>query len=149
MSVSTQTIMSSKTLSNNSIDTLSIEGVTQPQVAQYFQYLNAAKYQETAALFAENGILEAPFEESIVGREAIATYLEAEAKGMQLEPKRGESQVIENGKIQIQVLGKVNTPLFKVNVGWQFILNPNGEITVVTVKLLASLKELLKIRNPS
>ncbi len=140
--------MSSETLSN-SINILAIEGITQPQVAQYFQSLNAAQYQEVAALFAENGILEAPFEESIVGREAIATYLETEAKGMKLEPQRGESQVIENSQIQIQVLGKVNTPLFKVNVGWQFILNPNGEIAVVTVKLLASLKELLKIRNPA
>ena len=140
--------MSSETLSN-SINLLAIEGITQPQVAQYFQSLNAAQYQEVAALFAEHGILEAPFEESIVGREAIAVYLETEAKGMKLEPQRGESQVIEDGKTQIQVLGSVNTPLFKVNVGWQFILNPNGEIAVVTVKLLASIQELLKIRNPA
>jgi hypothetical protein len=68
---------------------------------------------------------------------------------MQLKPQEGVSQTLENGQQQVQVFGKVKTPLFWVNVAWQFILNPNGEIAVVTVKLLASLQELLNFKNPS
>lgn len=140
--------MPTRTLSNSD-SLLQIEGITEPQVLQYFETLNAGNFQATAALFAEDGILEAPFEDSLHGKEAIAIYLTAEAQGMQLKPQEGVSQTLENGQQKVQVFGKVKTPLFWVNVAWQFILNPNGEIAVVTVKLLASLQELFNFKNPS
>ncbi|ERT04441.1 snoaL-like domain protein [Lyngbya aestuarii BL J] len=128
---------------------LQIEGITEPQVLRYFETLNAGDFQETAALFAEDGILEAPFEDHLHGQEAIANYLEAEARGMRLKPLEGVGQTLENGRRQIRVMGKVRTPLFWVNVAWQFILHPGGEIAVVTVKLLASLQELFNLQNKS
>ncbi|MEB3282778.1 MAG: nuclear transport factor 2 family protein [Lyngbya sp.] len=140
--------MQTRTLSNSDC-LLQIEGITEPQVLKYFETLNAGDFQETAALFAEDGILEAPFEDSLHGRVAIANYLEAEAQGMQLKPQEGVSQTLDNGQQQIRVMGKVRTPLFWVNVAWQFILHPNGEIAVVTVKLLASLQELFNLQNKS
>ena len=65
---------------------------------------------------------------------------------MRLEPKKGESQTLENQNLQVQVFGKVYTRLFSINIGWQFILNPQDEIEVATIKLLASPAELLSIR---
>ncbi|EAW33868.1 nuclear transport factor 2 family protein [Lyngbya sp. PCC 8106] len=140
--------MPTRTLSKSDC-LLQIEGITEPQVLRYFETLNAGDFQATAALFAEDGILEAPFEDHLHGQEAIATYLQAEAQGMQLKPQEGISQTLENGQQQVQVMGKVRTPLFWVNVAWQLILNPNGEIAVVTVKLLASLQELFNLQNKS
>ena len=63
--------MPTRTLSNSD-SLLQIEGITEPQVLQYFETLNAGNFQATAALFAEDGILEAPFEDSLHGKEAIA-----------------------------------------------------------------------------
>ncbi len=140
--------MTTRTLLNSDC-LLQIEGITQPQVLRYFETLNAGDFQETAALFAEDGILEAPFEDRLNGQEAIANYLQAEAQGMQLRPQEGISQTLDNGQQQIRVMGKVRTPLFWVNVAWQFILHPGGEIAVVTVKLLASLQELFNLQNKS
>ena len=128
---------------------LEITGVAEPEVLRYFETLNAGDFRETAALFAEDGVLEAPFEDRLCGRKAIADYLEAEAQGMQLRPKEGVSQTLESGQKQVRVMGKVRTPLFWVNVAWQFILNPDGKIAVVTVKLLASLQELFNLQNQS
>ena len=41
----------------------------------YFETMNAGDFEPTAAMFAGDGVLNAPFEEPIVGREAIAPYL--------------------------------------------------------------------------
>ncbi len=65
---------------------------------------------------------------------------------MRLEPKKGESQTLENQNIQVQVFGKVYARLFSINVGWLFILSPQDKIKVATIKLLASPSELLSIR---
>ncbi|MDY7022683.1 MAG: nuclear transport factor 2 family protein [Cyanobacteriota bacterium] len=138
--------MLTETVSNSDY-TVKIQGVTEVQILQYFRTFNSGEFQTTAALFAEDGLLEAPFEDSIYGREAIAIYLETEAQGMQLRPQKGVSETLENAQQQVQVMGKVKTPLFWVNVAWQFILNSDGEIAVVTVKLLASLQELLNLQN--
>lgn len=137
--------MSSSTVSeyNSSIQ---IEGMTHSAVIRYFETLNAQNFKETASLFSSEGVLEAPFEDPIKGQAAIAEYLEAEAIGMRLEPNKGESQTLENQNLQIQVFGKVYTRLFSVNVGWQFIINPQDHIEVATIKLLASPAELLSIR---
>jgi len=139
-------MMSSSGLSQ-SYDSLHVEGVTNPLIIRYFETINTGKFQETAALFSSNGVLEAPFEEGIKGQEAIASYLEAEATGMRLEPQKGDSQTLDNQNLQVQVFGKVSTRLFSINVGWQFILNSQQEIEVATIKLLASPAELLSIRK--
>lgn len=134
--------MTASTLnSTNSIATLS-ELTTQ----RYFETMNAGDYQETAKLFAPEGILNAPFEEPIVGESAIVAYLETEAKGMQLFPQQSVSKFGENNFQEIQVSGKVKTPVFNVNVAWLFVLNSQQEIVSVTVKLLASPAELLNLR---
>ncbi len=126
---------------------LTIEGINEPIVLRYFQTMNAADYEATAALFAPTGAMHPPFEQPIKGQEAIAAYLTAEAKGMQLLPHQGTDEPLEEGKIQFQIRGKVQTPLFGVNVAWIFILNPEREIVYAKIKLLASPQELLQLRR--
>ena len=124
-----------------------IEGIDESVVWRYFQTMNAADYEGTAALFAPTGVMHPPFEEPIEGTEAIATYLKAEAKGMQLFPREGIAETLEEDQIQVQVKGKVQTSLFGVNVAWIFILNPEREIIYTQIKLLASPQELLNLRR--
>lgn len=126
---------------------LAIAGITESTILNYFQTLNAGDFSATAALFAADGELNPPFESAVVGPEAIATYLEQEATGMQLLPKQGTAEEMENGYTQIQVKGRVKTPLFSVNVGWIFVLNAQQEIAAATIKLLASPQELLSLRR--
>jgi len=124
-----------------------IVGITESTIIRYFDALNTEDYQACADLFATDGVMYPPFEAGIVGREAIASFLQQEAKGMKLEPERGISQDVENGNLEVQVVGKVQTPLFGVNVSWFFLLNFQREIAATTIKLLASPQELLSLKG--
>ena len=126
---------------------IKIPGITMPGILQYFETLNAGDFEATANLFADDGVLHAPFEDPIIGSLLIATYLKKEARGMQLEPEQGVSQILEDGHVKVQVSGRVQTPAFGVNVGWLFLLNSDQKILSVTVKLLASPQELLNLRS--
>lgn len=126
---------------------LVIEGITDAVVLRYFETMNAGDYDATASLFAETGKMQPPFENLIVGREAIASYLKAEARGMQLSPKKGISEMLDDHQTQVQVSGKVQTPVFGVNVSWIFVLSPEQEILFTKIKLLASPQELLSLRR--
>jgi len=126
---------------------LTIEGITDPTIVSYFETLNASDFEATSALFAPDGAMHPPFESAIVGPAAIAGFLQQEAQGMKLEPREGIAQPLENEQTQVQVAGKVQTPLFGVNVSWLFILNQQREITTAKIKLLASPQELLNIRR--
>ena len=126
---------------------IKIVGITMPEILQYFETLNAGDFDATANLFAESGVLHAPFEDPIIGRISIATYLKKEARGMQLEPQKGVSQILKDGNVEVQVSGRVQTSAFGVNVGWLFLLNSDQKILSVTVKLLASPQELLNLRS--
>ena len=132
---------------STAISDLTIEGITEPVVLRYFETMNAGDYKATAALFADTGAMHPPFEQPIQGREAIATYLEAEAKGMQLFPTKGIVETQKEDQTQIQVTGKVQTPWFGVNVAWIFVLSPEREILTTRIKLLASPQELLSLRR--
>lgn len=132
---------------SGSTKNLSIEGITEPTVLRYFESMNAGEYEVTATLFAPTGEMHPPFEKPIVGPEAIASYLKAEAKGMQLSPRQGIAETLSNDQKQIQVTGKVQTPVFGVNVSWIFVLKPEGEILSAKIKLLASPQELLSLRR--
>lgn len=126
---------------------ISDPAITEPSIVQYFETFNADHFEATANLFAVDGALHAPFESPIVGREAIAAYLEKEAKGMRLEPLQSVSQVLETGETEVKVSGKVQTPLFGVNVTWTFVLNERSEIVMAGIKLLAALEDLLKLKQ--
>ncbi len=116
-------------------------------VSAYFKQLNASEFAAAAARFQPNGQLLPPFESAIVGREAIAAYLKAEAKGMQAVPESVETELLSAGEVQIQVIGQVEAALFTVNVGWRFRVNSSAEIACVKIKLLASLKDLLHLQR--
>lgn len=118
-----------------------------PVIVRYFTTLNAGEFEQTAALFTETGQLYPPFATVVQGREAIAQYLQAEAVGMKLLPRQATEERLEDGNLQIHILGKVQTPLFSVNVAWLFVLTPDNEIVGVAIKLLASPQELLKLRR--
>lgn len=124
-----------------------IKGIVEPVIEQYFDSLNLEDYQQTARLFATEGVLNPPFESPIVGTDAIAHYLQTEAKGMKLYPLTGNIKPLEKDHIQATVKGKVKTPLFGVNVAWTFVLNGVKEILSVEVKLLASLEELVSLQR--
>jgi hypothetical protein len=125
---------------------INIVGLTKPALEQYFETFNAGDFEATANLFAEDGVLHAPFEEPIIGKSSIARYLKTEAPGMHLEPQQSVSKILEDDTVEIQVSGRVQTPAFGINVGWVFLLNFQQEILSVTVKLLASPQELLTLR---
>lgn len=125
-----------------------IAGIKYPVIYRYFETFNDDDFDTTVNLFTTDGILNAPFEDPIIGRSAIASYLKTEAKNMQAYPQEGVSQQLDDRNIEVQVNGKVKTPLFWVNVAWQFILNPQqDQIITVSVKLLASPQELLNLRS--
>jgi hypothetical protein len=124
-----------------------IDGINEPVILTYFQTLNSGEYLETSKLFAEAGCLQPPFESAIEGREVISTYLQKEAPGLILHPQKGTVKLLENGCTELQVVGKVQTALFLVNVCWDFSLNPLKEILLVKINLLASLQELLNLRG--
>ncbi len=124
-----------------------IQGINEPTIQQYFQSLNAADYEKTASLFAENGVMHPPFESGIVGRDAILSYLNKEAIDIKACPREGKNEALEDSLTQTKVAGKVETPWFAVNVSWLFILNENLQILDVKIKLLASPQELLSLRK--
>ena len=134
---------------------LNIDGICENTICEYFICLNNGEFMETAQLFAEQGCLNPPFEKSIVGREAIALYLEKEAKGMNFCPERGEiltragvaDPLEHSDRTHYQIQGKVKTNFFTVNVSWSIELNAAKEIMAVDVKLLASINELLSFRS--
>lgn len=118
-----------------------------PTVHQYFSTLNAGDFEATVTLFSPEGWMKPPFDPPLVGSSAITTYLEQEAQNMSLEPREALVEAQADGSIQIQVRGKVHTALFGVNVAWLFLLNCETQIDAVTIKLLASPKELLNLRR--
>jgi hypothetical protein len=127
---------------------LSKENTLQESVTHnYFATMNQEEFEQTATLFAEDGELLAPFEKPIIGRDAIALYLNKEAKGMKLLPQKKICELTEDNAEQIKVTGKVQTSLFTVNVAWFFSLNSEQEITRAKIKLLASPQELLGLRE--
>lgn len=116
-------------------------------INKYFNTLNEQLFDEAAALFAPCGILFPPFDTAMEGREAIATYLHAEARGLKLFPQNCTVQGTEMEGYECQVGGKVQTALFGVNVGWKFEVNSNFQIEAARIKLLASMEELLKLKG--
>ena len=126
---------------------IDIKGIDETVIANYFATINQEDFVATAALFAIDGELKAPFENPIIGQKAIANYLTKEAKGMKLLPKQGISEIAEDGVEQFKVTGKVKTPLFSVHVAWHFRLNQKQEITQAKIKLLASPQELLGLKQ--
>lgn len=126
---------------------LEIKGVKESVILKYFETFNRGEFEATAALFASDGAMRPPFESPVVGLDAIAVYLIQEADGMQLYPREGINEILEDGYVQYQVTGKVQTPFFGVNVSWIFVLNSDREIFSATIKLLASPQELLNLRR--
>ncbi|MGB3691412.1 MAG: hypothetical protein WA999_01710, partial [Spirulinaceae cyanobacterium] len=142
----TKTISYMSSIETQTEDFITIENIEEPVIINYFVTINHGKFIETAALFAEEGELLAPFEKPILGKEAIASYLSKEAKGMKLLPQQGIYELNEDDLETIKVTGKVKTPLFSVNVAWHFCLNSDQQITTIKIKLLASPQELLGLQ---
>ena len=136
-----------KTNISNSPKIIPITAIAELAIANYFATINQENFTQTAALFAEAGELHAPFEQPIVGRKAIAAYLDKEAKKMQLVPQTGRYESTEGDLQQIKVQGKVKTPFFSVNVAWYFHLDREQQITIAKIKLLASPQELLGLKQ--
>lgn len=126
---------------------IKIQGISESTIIEYFESLNTGNYEKTASLFAEDGVMNPPFESGIVGRDAILSYLNKEAIGIKAKPREGVSETLEDNRSQIQIAGKVETPWFGVNVSWLFIMNENLQILDVKIKLLASPQELLSLRR--
>lgn len=126
-----------------------IAGIDMPILSEYFATLNAGDFDATSQLFAADGALHPPFEPLVVGPTAIAAYLKREAIALVLRPRQGTMKPLEDGCTQYDVVGQVQTPWFTVNVAWLFILSPQQQIFVAKVKLLASLQELLHLRQVS
>ena len=123
---------------------IAIAGIEELAIVSYFATINQEEFSQTAALFAEDGKMLAPFAEPIIGRKNIAAYLAEEATGMKLLPLQG---ILETEEERYKVLGKVRTSLFSVNVAWYFTLNCDRQLTSARIKLLASPQELLNLQS--
>jgi len=133
-----------KNISSTNTDTfINIDGIDEPTIYEYFARLNNNEFIATSELFAEQGCLNPPFEKIVCGREAIAQYLEKEAKGIEFCPAYAEMIMSDSTFTLYQIQGKVKTNQFTVNVNWLIQLNSTKEIILVEVKLVASLVELL------
>lgn len=115
-------------------------------IDNYFSRLNNGDYMIVAELFSEQGCLHPPFEKPVCGRNAIAQYLKAEAKGMIACPEFTTISDDDFGNVCYQVKGKVKTSFFTVNVSWLIQLNAEQEILMVRVKLLNELQDLLALK---
>ncbi len=128
---------------------VSIQGIDDVTVLSYMENMNAFDFQAAVALFAEDGALQPPFEEPIVGHESILTYMREECYGLKLIPEQGISEPGEGEFTQIKVMGKVQTPWAGnntgINLAWRFLLNPQDQIFFVGIDILASPQELLKL----
>ena len=124
-----------------------IAGVASPSIVAYFNSLNSGDFAATAALFTDNACLHPPFDLPLSGRDAIATYLEQEARGMIFCPESGTMLIKDNDISQYHIQGKVKTNYFTINVSWLMQLTSADRICLVEVKLLAPLSELLKIKR--
>lgn len=118
---------------------------TEPTVAAYFAAFNQGDFDTVVSLFAETGRLKAPFEEMIVGPEAIRAYLEQEAAGMEAKLTELVTLPLESGQRQVIVQGSVKAIVFNVKVAWTFCLNAANQLEEVQVKLLASLEDLVHL----
>ncbi|MEM9216965.1 MAG: nuclear transport factor 2 family protein [Cyanobacteria bacterium P01_F01_bin.150] len=137
------TLSETSTLLISALDEIEAESSL---ITQYFTFFNEGKFQQVSQLFSDDGQLYPPFEEAVVGPEAIATYLFKEADGMNAEPKKAELMASDSGNSKITVQGKVTALVFKVNVGWEFYITSDHRIQSVRVNLLAGLEELIKLR---
>ncbi|NJL85365.1 MAG: SnoaL-like domain-containing protein [Leptolyngbyaceae cyanobacterium SM1_1_3] len=128
---------------------VTIEGISNPTVLSYMNYLNANDFEALIELFTPDGALQPPFQRPIVGKEAILRFFREECQNLKLIPERGVSEPAEDEYSQIKVTGKVQTPWFSANVGmniaWRFLLNSENQIFFVAIDLLASPKELLNL----
>ncbi len=124
-----------------------IKGITEPIIDEYFIQLNNANFSKTAALFTEQGNLYPPFGKVVQGKSAIAQYLQKEAVGMKFYPEWGEITFDYSNNKHYQIQGKVTTHQFTVNVSWLFQLSSTQEISVLEIKLMASLKELAQLKR--
>ncbi len=135
------------TITTTQADKFQIEGISEPVILRYFESLNAGEFDETASLFAWDGVIQPPFESGIVGQDAIAAYLKQEAQGIKAEPRQGIAENLDNNQIEFQISGKAQTTWCGVNVMWLFILNQQRQIQFTKIKLLASPQELLNLRR--
>ncbi|OKH20662.1 orange carotenoid-binding protein [Chroogloeocystis siderophila] len=128
---------------------INIEGINNETVLSYMENMNAFDFQKAVALFAEDGALQPPFQEPIVGQESILAYMHEECYGLKLIPEQGISEPTEGGFTLIKVTGKVQTPWagdsVSINLAWRFLLNPQGKIFFVAIDVLASPQELLNM----
>jgi hypothetical protein len=115
--------------------------------------MNRDDFDAAVALFEPDGALQPPFQEPIVGRQAIAAYMRSEAQGLNMMPTRGITEYSADGSKKLKITGKVQTPWFGVNVAmniaWRFALTPEGKIFFLGIDMLASPEELLNLRPPS
>ncbi|MEM1251844.1 MAG: nuclear transport factor 2 family protein [Cyanobacteria bacterium P01_H01_bin.21] len=112
---------------------------------RYFAAFNAHAFDAAAALFATEGALHPPFEAAIVGQAAIARYLGQEAGQMQVYPD--EPYRYDGESSQLHAIGYVDATAFKVGVEWTFVFTNAIEIQSLSIRLRASMKELLAIRS--
>ena len=128
---------------------IGIEGIDNSTVLSYMESMNAFDFEAAVALFAEDGALQPPFEEPIVGKESILAFMREQCYGLKLIPERGISEPGEGRFTQIKVTGKVQTPWVgdsvSINLAWRFLINPQGKIFFVAIDVLASPQELLNL----
>lgn len=122
-----------------------IESAFRIAITRYFEAFNANDFGAAAALFSDGGELCPPFESAVVGPEAIAHYLNQEAGQMTAHPDYLSIQDLGDGELCVG--GQVDAIAFKVGVEWTFLFTEASEIKSLSIRLKASMKELLTMRS--
>jgi hypothetical protein len=126
---------------------VSIANVSNTTVLSYMNLLNANDFDALIELFLPDGALQPPFQQPIIGKEAVLRFFKEDCQNLKLIPDQGVTEPADDGFTQIKVTGKVQTPWFGagvgMNVAWRFLLNPQNKIFFVAIDLLASPKELV------
>lgn len=127
--------------------TIEIEGISHSTILRYFETLNAGEFEATSQLFAIDGAMQPPFETPITGRDEIAAYLQKEAPGVIAMPHAGIFEETDQNCTEFQITGKVQMPMFSVNVTWYFTIDQSDLLIFTRIKLNASPQELAKLRR--
>ncbi len=119
-----------------------IEGITNSTVLAYLNNINANDLEAIVDLFVEDGALQPPFQQPIVGKEQIRLYLEAECQNIKIVPDQGLVSYQDERLTRLRVTGRMQTPWSGdspgLHLAWRFSLDAQHQISLVAIDLMSA-----------
>ncbi len=119
-----------------------IESITNSTVLEYLSSMNANDFDAVVDLFVTGGALQPPFQQPIVGKEQILSYLEAECQNIKILPDQGLVSYQDDELTRMRVTGRMQTTWSGdspgLNMAWRFSLDSQNKISLVAIDLMSS-----------